>query len=49
VVFDLPCPIRFVQFYVGTRQHLLSRSVDEANSGELRLREYVREHHACPE
>ena len=45
---DLPCPIRFAQYYVGTRKHLLSRSVEEANAGMLLLEELVREHHVCP-
>lgn len=45
---DLPCPIRFVQYYVGTRADLLSRSVEEANEGEVELEKFVREHHVCP-
>ena len=45
---SLPCPIRFVQYYVGTRADLLSRTVDEANAQELRLEQFVRDHHICP-
>ncbi|HXO42133.1 MAG TPA: hypothetical protein VN999_11820 [Thermoanaerobaculia bacterium] len=42
-----PCPVRFVQYYVGTRADLLSRTVNEANAEELRLGEFVKEHRLC--
>lgn len=45
---DLPCPIRYRQYYVGTRAHLLSRSVEEANAGVRLLEQFVREHRVCP-
>jgi len=41
------CPVRFVQYYVGTRADLLSRTVDEANAEELRLGQFVKEHRIC--
>jgi len=44
----LPCPIRFVRYYVGTRAELLSRTVPEWNADELRLEQFVKEHHICP-
>jgi len=47
-VFGSPCPFRFVQYYVGTRADLLSRTVDEANAEELRLGQFVKEHRICP-
>jgi hypothetical protein len=47
-VFGSPCPFRFVQYYVGTRADLLSRTVDEANAEELRLGRFVKEHRICP-
>lgn len=45
---DLPCPIRFMQYYVGTPAHLLSRTVDESNEQQLRVEQYVRENRVCP-
>jgi len=42
-----PCPVRFVQYYVGTRADLLSRTEDEANAEELRLGQFVKEHRIC--
>ena len=42
-----PCLVRFVQYYVGTRADLLSRTVDEANAEELRLGQFVKEHRIC--
>lgn len=45
---DLPCEVRYRRYYVGTRAHLLSRTREEANAGELELRQYVRENHLCP-
>jgi hypothetical protein len=45
---SLPCPIRYVQYYVGTRADLLSRTADEANAEKLHLEQFVKEHHICP-
>lgn len=45
---DLPCAIRYQQYYVGTRADFLSRSPDEANEGDRLLRQFVRDHHVCP-
>ena len=42
------CSIRYVQFYVGTRADLLSRTENEANAEELRLGQFVKEHRICP-
>jgi hypothetical protein len=45
---DLPCSVKFAQYYVGTPADLLSRTVDQANAQELALQAFVREHHVCP-
>ena len=45
---DLPCRIRFEQYYVGTPAHLLSRSKEEANAQEVRLEAMVRRDRLCP-
>lgn len=41
---DLPCSVNFVQYYVGSRAHLLSRIPD---SDELRFRVFLKKRHLC--
>jgi hypothetical protein len=45
---DLPCPIQFMQYYVGTRADLLSRSTVEANAWEPEVENFVRTQRICP-
>jgi hypothetical protein len=47
-VVNDPCPIKFIQYYVGTRADLLSRTTEEENAEELRLRQFVKERRLCP-
>jgi hypothetical protein len=44
---DLPCPVFHFTYYVGTRAHLVSRTVDEANAQDRRVRELVKTNHIC--
>jgi hypothetical protein len=39
---EVPCEVRYEQFYVGTRADMLKRSTDEYNDEELRFKEYVK-------
>jgi hypothetical protein len=41
---DLPCSVDYVQYYVGSRAHLLTRLPD---ADELRFRDFIKKSHVC--
>jgi hypothetical protein len=41
---DLPCSVDYVQYYVGSRAHLLTRLPD---ADELRFRDFLKKSHVC--
>jgi hypothetical protein len=41
---DLPCPVSFIQYYVGSRAHLLARSPD---AEELRFQNFLKKSRVC--
>lgn len=42
---DLPCSVSFIEYYVGSRAHLLARRPYE---DELRFRVFIKNDHVCP-
>lgn len=45
---ELPCDVRFTQFYVGTPAHLLKRTPEEANAKEREVEQLVKRQRLCP-
>lgn len=45
---DLPCDVRFTQFYVGTPAHLLHRTPEQANAKQLEVEQLVKRRRLCP-
>jgi hypothetical protein len=45
---DLPCDVRFTEFYVGTPAHLLTRTPEQAYEKEQQVQDLVRRTRLCP-